>query len=268
MVSRVIWLLVFMVLGAGCVSNDASTKKETIWTKADTYVARGSYSEAWTALTSTPPSMREQTRNYLKTHPKVYEAAKESFEPHNLEEMKSKGYKANYFHSSLELIEPLHSLSEQKRAQQNIDRVFGAHAKEVYANTLGKKSDSSSVRYGRVTGVQIVNRSHVNTGSGAQLGALGGQALYIDNTSWQGYSAVNQLGAGILGAIVGSALDEPTRIRYERKYWVTLNDGDTVSVSVMGNDNTHIPEGVCVSVTSGSINTTNESNCKTAKSSK
>ncbi len=192
----------------------------------------------------------------------------ESFEPHNLEGMKSKGYKANYFHSNLELIEPLNSPSEQKRARQNIDRVVGTKTKGVYANTLGKKSDLSSVRYGRVAGVQVVNRSHANTGSGAQLGALGGQALYIDNTSWQGYSAVNQLGAGILGAIVGSALDEPTRIRFERKYWVTLNNGDTVSVSVMGSDNTHIPEGVCVLVSGGSINTTNESNCKTVKSEK
>jgi hypothetical protein len=120
-----------------------------------------------------------------------------------------------------------------------------------------------SAQYGRVIDVQVVNRSHINTGASANLGAVAGQALYLDNTTWNRYSATAQLGSGLLGAVIGSSLDRPTSINYEIKYWVKLKNGHTISTTNSGNDVIHIPVGVCVIIEgTSSINVANESNCK------
>lgn len=73
---------------------------------------------------------------------------------------------------------------------------------------------------------------------------------------------MNQIGAGLLGAMIGSSLDQPTSIQYQRTYWVTLNSGETIPVSSLVPDQTHIPRGVCVEVKGTILVATNESKCK------
>jgi hypothetical protein len=70
---------------------------------------------------------------------------------------------------------------------------------------------NQSAQYGRVIDVQVVNRSHINTGASANLGAVAGQALYLDNTTWNGYSATAQLGSALLGAVI-RIIFRPTHI--------------------------------------------------------
>ena len=257
-------MLLSYLLVAGCASTTPVEPRKTIWEVADEHVAEGYYQQAWSILADTPSGMTARTSQYLEAHPSVYEAAKDSFSAGYLEERKASGFKASFVYGELDDFGRFATPKDQKQAERNIARVFGKRPVLTKANTAtsGAELASPKPQYGRVAGVQIVNHSQINTGGGAQLGALAGQALYIDNTSWGGYSATSQIGAGLLGAMVGSAMDRPTSVQFERKYWVTLNDGETVSVSMMGADNTHIPQGVCVEVSSVSISTANEANCK------
>jgi hypothetical protein len=128
------------------------------------------------------------------------------------------------------------------------------------APTNGYKSGNRS-KYGRVTDVQIVNRSHINSGTGAQLGALVGQARYLDNTSWANYSTTAQIGAGALGALVGSTMDKPTSSRFEVTYWVKFNNGETQTVRQFRAEPSHIPKNVCVVLDAGILTPVNEAKC-------
>ncbi len=262
--------MIVCLLLCSCASTEQSssaTTTSTIWDNAGDYAAKGQNKDAWDALKNTPPGLTDRTKQFLQAHPAVYDAGKQEFSVGTLTQLKTDNFQITYVYKRLDDYNLYATKKDQKWAENNIKKVYGnrpvSYAGQSSASSTGTSGNFSNSRFGRVVGVQVVNRSHINTGAGAGLGSLTGQAMYLDNTSWRNYSAMNQIGAGLLGAMVGSALDTPTSIAYERKYWVTLNDGNTVSVSTTGSDNTHIPQGVCVAVTgSSSISPTNESNCK------
>ena len=238
----------------------------TIWDNAQEYAAKGQYKDAWNALENTPPNLTIKTKQFLQDYPAVYDAGKQVFTIDGLTKLKQDSYQITYAYKRLDEFSIYANTKDKKWAEKNIKKVYGprpvSYAGTGSTTTKGISGIHSSTHYGRVAGVQVVNRSHINTGAGSNMGALAGQAMYLDNISWRNYSAMNQLGAGLLGAMVGSALDTPTSIAFERKYWVTLNDGNTVAISTTGSDNTHIPQGVCVAVYGSSLEPTNEINCK------
>ena len=264
-----ILMLSSMVLSSCATTDYQSTgyATTTIWDNAKAYADQGQYKNAWNALENTPPNLTAKTKQFLKDHPAVYDAGKNEFSIEELSRLKQEKYQVTYAYKKFDEFSIYANTKDRKWAEKNIRKVYGPRPVS-YVGTSGATNsgiirNESSIRYGRIAGVQVVNRSHINTDAGANMEGIAGQAMYLDNTSWRNYSAMNQIGAGLLGAMVGSALDTPTSIAYERRYWVTLNDGNTISLSTTGSDNTHIPQGVCVAVySSSSLEPTNEIKCK------
>jgi hypothetical protein len=106
---------------------------------------------------------------------------------------------------------------------------------------------SRELAYGVIVDAQTVNKSTKNTGAGAQLGSVYGQAAYIDNTSVYDYSATSQVNSAIVGALVGSLLlDKPSQQRFDTTYYVRTNAGDMIEFKRIAKEPLHIPVGTCV----------------------
>lgn len=104
---------------------------------------------------------------------------------------------------------------------------------------------------GFVQSAQIINRSSVGTNSGAAIGGALGQAVYIDKAfkgSGQNYSATAQLGAGLLGALLGSATDTVAQQRFIFNYGVKTLDGQVREIRVESFEEFTRPVGQCVFV--------------------
>jgi hypothetical protein len=232
----------------------SKAKSATAWEKAEVHIAKGNYDDAWTLIATAKPEDEARTKNILVKNPKLYEAAINQFSIDAVTRKKQRGYEASYLFNQLDRFKKYAKRNDLDKSKYNIELVFG----KEFVN--GKLSDK--IVYGKIVGVTFENKSHINPGAGANLGAIAGQATYIDNTTWRNYSGLNQIGAGLLGAIVGSSLDQPTRIQYQRTYWITLITGETISVGSIVPDQTHIPQGICVEVKGSSLVATNESKCK------
>jgi outer membrane lipoprotein SlyB len=103
--------------------------------------------------------------------------------------------------------------------------------------------------FGIIIDNQGVNESTPGTNVGANLGGAVGNAAYIDNAIRGGnYSAMNQLGVGILGAVLGSTLDSKPNAQYHYRYAVKLGSGNIKYFDETKSDPFRHPVGVCVSV--------------------
>lgn len=130
------------------------------------------------------------------------------------------------------------------------------------AKATKEKEAQAKARTGIIINAQVANESHINNGAGASLGAAYAQANYIDNTRWQNYSASKQLGAGLVGALIGAALlDKPTTPSFQTTYFVKLLSGDIKQVEVTSNTATHLPEGACVEADDHNLTMVNQGNC-------
>lgn len=109
---------------------------------------------------------------------------------------------------------------------------------------------ASSETVGLIQSVQSVNKSTAGTNTGAILGGALGQAAYIDNTfkgSGNNYSAVNQIGAAVLGSAIGSAADKAPRDHFIFNYVIKTLDGELREVRIASNEAFTKPIGQCVS---------------------
>lgn len=103
--------------------------------------------------------------------------------------------------------------------------------------------------YGLVMDAQRADRSDPGTNAGAVLGSMGAQAAYIDRAlGGHGYSALAQLGVGLLGGFAGSALDRPPERRYQHRYALRMADGEIRYADVSSPDPFRHPPGVCLSL--------------------
>lgn len=103
--------------------------------------------------------------------------------------------------------------------------------------------------FGIIIDNQGVNESTGGTSAGAILGAAVANAAYIDNAFKGGnYSAKNQLGVGILGALLGSTLDSKPNAQYHYRYAVKLGDGNIKYFDEIKSDPFRHSVGVCISV--------------------
>lgn len=106
-----------------------------------------------------------------------------------------------------------------------------------------------SSQIGTVQSAQLVNRSSAGTNSGAVLGSVVAQSMYIDNRlrdRGSNYSATAQVGMGILGAALGSSLDRGPVRRFIINYGIQTLDGEVAQVLVESGDEFVAPTGRCV----------------------
>lgn len=103
--------------------------------------------------------------------------------------------------------------------------------------------------FGIIIDNQGINESTSGTIGGANLGSAVANASYLDSAIRSGnYSARSQLAAGILGAILGSALDSGPNAQYRYRYAVKLGSGNIQYFDETKKDSFRHPIGVCVSV--------------------
>ena len=104
--------------------------------------------------------------------------------------------------------------------------------------------------YGLVIDNQGVDQSQPGTTSGAYLGSTVSQAAYIDR-AFRGnnnYSALGQVGMGILGAVIGSTLDRPPVQQYQFRYALKLSNGEIASFDSVQYHAFRHPAGICLSI--------------------
>ena len=109
----------------------------------------------------------------------------------------------------------------------------------------------SSENIGVIQSAQIADRSTTGSNRGAILGSAVGQAAYIDrafSNSGSNYSAVTQLGVGILGAMLGSSLDSKPQRSFVINYAVKSVDGQIKEVRQQSADEFTKLVGQCVSI--------------------
>lgn len=115
-------------------------------------------------------------------------------------------------------------------------------------------------RYGVIVDNQGVNESTPGTNVGSALGSTLGQTTYIDRSFKNGnYSATNQVGFAILGALIGSAIDQAPNAQFHFRYAVKLGNGEIKYFDEVQKDAFRHPVGVCVTVPT--IRITDQSIC-------
>lgn len=108
--------------------------------------------------------------------------------------------------------------------------------------------------FGTIIDNQGVNESTPGTSGGAVLGSAVANAAYIDTAIRGGnYSAKTQLGAILLGGILGSSLDGKGSSRFHQRYAVRLGDGNIQYFDEVSSNPFRHPVGVCVTVPNVSL---------------
>ena len=207
---------------------------------------------AWAVLTLTPQDSTVEAIHFLRQEPDVYHAGKRLFEVENLQKAT---VSAAAVYARLNEFTRFATEEDATWALRNVENVLGPLVEPP------PQKPAASAEYGRIVDVQIVDASQANSGAGAQLGALAGQTMYIDSMSFQDYRATGQVAAGVIGAVLGSALDRPTQPSYEVNYWIKKEDGDTIPITRYMATAVHLPVGACVQVRVGAIALSNEANC-------
>lgn len=101
---------------------------------------------------------------------------------------------------------------------------------------------------GIVVQSEKLNKSTLGSNSGSILGEQIGAANYIDKSiSNGGYSAKGQLGAQLVGAIIGGAFDTKANSEFRTRYTVKMTSGEIfTSEKSSYKDSFSIANGICV----------------------
>lgn len=100
---------------------------------------------------------------------------------------------------------------------------------------------------GRINSYQVVNNSIDGDNSGSKLGSLLGQSTYIDGSATsRSYSATGQVGAGIVGALIGGNFNKEAQRRFTITYGVQLIDSSIKTLSLTSSNESASPVGQCV----------------------
>jgi len=108
---------------------------------------------------------------------------------------------------------------------------------------------ASPESFGIIVDNQGVDESTPGSNAGSNLGMAVGNAAYIDKAFRDGnYSAKGQLGAMLLGGLVGAALDRPQVSRFHYRYTVRMGDGNIQYIDEVSQDPFRHPVGICVNL--------------------
>ena len=104
--------------------------------------------------------------------------------------------------------------------------------------------------YGVLVDAQVLNKSTSATTAGASLGSAYGQANYIDR-AFSGnqidYSAKKQLGAAVLGAVVGSMFDRSAESKIVTRYTIKTNENEIKYIEEISKTSGFVhSNGICV----------------------
>jgi hypothetical protein len=100
---------------------------------------------------------------------------------------------------------------------------------------------------GKISSYQVFNGTVAADTSGSRLGAVVGQASFIDKAiANRSYSATGQVGAGLIGAAIGAAFDRPEQRSFTINYGVQLFDGSLRVISRTSASSSANPVGQCV----------------------
>lgn len=101
----------------------------------------------------------------------------------------------------------------------------------------------------QIIDAQTLDKSIAASNAGSNLGATVGQAAYIDN-AFKGdsinYSAIGQVGAAIVGAVVGSALDTNAVPIFKTRYTVKTKANEIQYIDDVTNSPLRHSLGLCV----------------------
>ncbi|WP_146205884.1 hypothetical protein [Azospirillum sp. TSH58] len=117
---------------------------------------------------------------------------------------------------------------------------------------------ADSNRYGVIIDAQALDESTPGTTGGAAIGQAYGSALYVDNAfkgSRPSYSATDHVGAALLGALIGSAMDAPPVKQFRFRYTVRDLSGSVKQIDRVEGQSFRQPMGVCISIPSLSLET-------------
>lgn len=239
-----------------------------------------SYRSVEDALGSNDSATRLASYDFIVSHPEIRNAAAQSFEPSALERtfatfdaITGRGLEQ----VRLSYFAKFASDAEVARADSNLDVAYrraldGRAAVSAAQQSNGQlllvneaifiqlgNEDREKIRVaqptmqvvpmhavGRLISNQIVDKSKPNTTSGAQLGSVVAQAAYIDQSRRSNYSAVGQVGVGLVGAIIGSTFDRSAETRFLINYGVQFMDGSVKAILTGSADGIAAPNGQCV----------------------
>lgn len=102
-------------------------------------------------------------------------------------------------------------------------------------------------QFGVVIDVQGENQSTPGSTAGSNLGAAVAGAGYVDHAIRSGnYSALNQLGIGVLGAAIGSTADTMPTSQFQFRYTIRLGDGEIKYFDEVKSTSFRHSVGVCL----------------------
>ena len=276
------WVVAFAVLVfTGCASG---TRKDFTG-DATRFINLGDWDKAYRSLEDGLGSNESATRlaayDLIVLHPELKLAASRSFEPLSLEKTFTAfdPVSANAVETvRLAWYEKFASDDDVARARTNIEAALVNANKPRAAllaarQNIGKglivddaifdqldNADRETFRglyptmqvipsksVGKVISHQVLDKSKPGSTSGSQLGAAVGQSAYIDHAfSQRSYSAVGQLSAGLLGAMIGSSFDKAAESKFLVNYGIELTDGTVKAVLLTSSDGIAAPIGQCV----------------------
>lgn len=253
---------------------------------AKRYIERSEWEMAYRtledALGSTESRLRLLAYDLISTNPKIKLAADETFSKNSLlKTFVAFGPSTAYQIESVRLnwYAKFASASELLAAQENLEAVkattniqkissvaeirrSGSEILIVEAAVFTRLLAQDQVKFktmypalqvipsdsvGIIKSHQIVDRSIPGSGVGSQLGSTFAQAAYIDKSfSNSNYSAVGQIGAGLLGGLLGSVLNTSPETRFLINYSVEFGDGSVRGVLKSSSDGISAPTGQCV----------------------
>ncbi|MHA7066830.1 hypothetical protein [Azospirillum argentinense] len=119
-------------------------------------------------------------------------------------------------------------------------------------------------QFGVLIDAQVVDESTPSTSAGAAIGEAYGSATYIDRAfkgSTPSYSARDHVTSSLLGAIIGSAMDQPAQRRFRIRYVVRDLAGNVSQIEQISDQPFRQPVGVCVTLPA--LTMTTQSTCDT-----
>lgn len=207
-------------------------------------------------LSSSPEQDLLQVRSYFEKNPSLGSYGHSIFTSENLyKEIEGHGKRVakKIIDNRLSFYRKVASSSEFEAASKCVSEVF-----EGIRGGCGRE-----LNYGTIVDAQTVDKSYKNTGAGAQLGSVYGQAGYIDSTSIYDYSATGQVNSAIVGGLVGALLlDRPSEQRFDTTYFVLTNSGETITFKRVSKEPLRLPAGSCVEFREPNyLELTNRRNC-------
>lgn len=227
------------------------------------------YVVAYRFLEEPSPGTERETLSLMKAHPQLIAAGETTFTPSALTASiqrygREQAFQIEHarlqrfavyanpdrFRAAAEALasafpSELAAYYEKEAERARVAKLPEAEQQRYWAEAFRRSVESETTR-GVIMSAQIVDRSRPGTTGGAAVGATLAQAIYIDSASWQSYRATNQLAAGILGALVGSSVDQRPAVMFQKVYFIRTVSGEVRRVDEQSSDPVTYPVGACL----------------------